>query len=216
MITNALRGTPVSLKGLHNPLDDLAGFDGAINLSTARVLLMATHGYEEAELFDPRQGMLDAGATVVVASFAKEPIVGVRYDRTSGKSVPSLRNLTPDLLLSEVDVHSFDALLLPGGADNPAALRGSSEALDIVRRFAAERKLIASICHASSLLAEAGVIEGRRVTGWSSIRPRLETAGAFVVDEPVVVDGNLISSRMPSDIPAFTAAILSALARVHR
>lgn len=183
------------------------------DISYARVLLMATNGFEEAELFDPRQGLLDAGAIVTLASIDKQPIRGVKFDRQTGQSGLSSRWLTPNLTLGEVDIQQFDVLLLPGGAANPATLRANPDAVDLVRRFAAEGKLVASICHAAVLLAQAGVVEGRRMTGWASIRPTLTQAGANVVDEEVVVDGNLITSRMPSDIPAFTAAVIHALAQ---
>jgi protease I len=114
-------------------------------------------------------------------------------------------------LISEIDAADFDALVLPGGVVNPDKLRMDPKAIALVKDFAAAGKPIASICHGPWLLVEADVLRGRRATAWYSIRTDLKNAGATVIDEEVVVDGNLITSRMPSDIPAFTTAIVAAL-----
>jgi protease I len=175
------------------------------DLSEARVLILATDGFEDSELFDPRQALLDAGAQVTLASIKTDPIQGVKHD-----SEPT-RKITPDLTLDQVDTEEFDALLLPGGVANPDKLRMEERAVAIVEEFFEDDKPVAAICHAPWLLVEADVVDGRRVTSWPSVRTDLENAGANVVDEEVVVDGNLITSRKPGDIPAFSAALVKAL-----
>jgi protease I len=175
------------------------------DLSEARVLILATDGFEDSELFDPRQALLDAGAQVTLASIKTDPIQGVKHD-----SEPT-RTITPDLTLDQVDTEAFDALLLPGGVANPDKLRMEERAVAIVEEFFEDDKTVAAICHAPWLLVEADVVDGRRVTSWPSVRTDLENAGADVVDEEVVVDGNLITSRKPGDIPAFSAALVKAL-----
>lgn len=182
------------------------------DLSNKRVLILATNGFEEAELFKTRQTLIEAGAHVTLTSINKKPIRGVLWDTASGTSIPSDKAITPELIFSEVKVEDFDALMLPGGVVNPDTLRMFPEAIAIIRRFYDARKPVAAICHAPWLLIDAGVVDGRRVTGWPSIRTDLKNAGAQVLDEAVVVDGNLISSRMPADTPAFAAALIRALA----
>ncbi|OZI23883.1 peptidase C56 [Bordetella genomosp. 9] len=180
-------------------------------IQSRRVLMMATHGYEESELFDVRQALLDAGAKVSLASPSRTPITGVVWDEQAGASKDSTRAITPDHLLEDVTVDDYDALVLPGGLSNPDTLRMVPAAVEIVKRFIDEDKTVAAICHAPWMLVEADVLQGRRATGWYSLRRDMSNAGATVVDEPVVVDGRLITSRMPADIPAFAAAIVTAL-----
>lgn len=174
----------------------------------ARVLILAAEGYEEAELLGPRRALMAAGLEVVLASIDKRPIRGVVYDEATGTSKPSKKLITPDLTLREAAALRFDALLLPGGLVNPDRLRIESDAVAIVRRYMAAGVPVAAICHAPWLLVEADVLRGRRATGWFSIHTDLANAGARVVDAAVVVDGNLITSRMPSDIPDFTDALM--------
>lgn len=175
------------------------------DLSQARVLILATDGFEDSELFEPRQALLDAGAKVTLASIKTDPIQGVKHD-----SDPT-RTITPDLTLDQVDTEDFDALLLPGGVGNPDKLRMEDRAVSIVGEFMDDEKIVAAICHAPWLLVEADVVDGRRVTSWPSVRTDLENAGADVADEEVVIDGNLITSRKPDDIPAFSRALIQAL-----
>lgn len=175
------------------------------DLSKARVLILATDGFEDAELFDPRQALLDAGATVTLASIKTDPIQGVKND-----SDPT-RTITPDMTLDQVDTEEFDALLLPGGVGNPDKMRMEERAVAIVGEFMDDDKIVAAICHAPWLLVEADVVDGRRVTSWPSVRTDLENAGGDVVDEEVVIDENLITSRKPDDIPAFNRALVAAL-----
>ncbi len=175
------------------------------DLAQARVLMIATDGFEQDELFKPRQALIDAGATVTLASIATDPIQGVVNDSEKGESI------TPELTLEDVDTDDYDALVLPGGVGNPDKMRLDERAIEIVTEFMEDDKIVAAICHAPWLLVEADVVDGRRVTSWPSVRTDLENAGADVVDEAVVVDGNLITSRKPDDIPAFNAAIIAAL-----
>ena len=178
------------------------------DLSNLRVLMLATDGFEEAELFEPRQALLDAGVQVTLASIKTDEIQGVVNDSEKGKTI------TPDLTLDAVDTEEFDALVLPGGVGNPDKLRMQDRAVEIVEEFMDDDKIVAAICHAPWLLVEADVVDGRTVTSWPSVHTDLENAGADVVDEQVVVDDNLITSRKPDDIPAFNKAIIKALTQV--
>jgi len=175
------------------------------DLSQARILFLAADGFEAVELFEPRRALLDAGATVTLASIGTDPIQGMKNDKDP------VETITPELRLDDVDTEEFDALVLPGGALNPDKMRLQERAVEIVQEFMDDDKIVAAICHAPWLLAEADVVDGRRMTSFPSIRTDLANAGAEVVDEQVVVDGNLITSRKPDDIPAFNAAIIKAL-----
>ena len=169
-----------------------------------RVLIIATDGFEQSELMEPKRLLEEAGAEVAVASLRPGEIRG--WDKENwGESV------AVDLLVGNVSAEDYDALLLPGGQINPDVLRTQRAVIELIREFDAAGKPIAAICHAPWLLAEADLIEGRTVTSWPSIRTDLANAGATVVDEPVVVDGNLITSRKPDDIPAFADALMAAL-----
>lgn len=177
------------------------------DLKEARVLMIAADGFETVELFEPRKALEAAGATVTLASMKIDPIQGMKGD------IEKAETATPDVTLEEVDVDDYDALVLPGGVANPDKLRTEARAVEIVQDFMDDEKIVAAICHAPWLLAEADVIEGRRVTGFESIRTDLENAGADVVNEEVVIDENLITSRCPDDIPAFNEAIIAALGK---
>ena len=172
---------------------------------TQRVLILATNGFEQSELMEPKAALEAAGHETVVASPESGEIRGWK-DQNWGDSVPV------DAALESVDVADFDALLLPGGQMNPDALRMDARVIDLVNDFDDAGKPIAAICHGPWLLVEADIGDGRRVTSWPSLRTDLENAGAEVLDEQVVVDGNLITSRKPGDIPAFNEALLAALA----
>ncbi|MET0246481.1 MAG: type 1 glutamine amidotransferase domain-containing protein [Sphingomonas sp.] len=174
------------------------------DLSRSHVLMIATDGFEQSELFDPRQALLDAGARVTLASLKTDPITGEQGGE-KGKSI------TPDTTIDQVDPADYDALVLPGGVANPDALRMNDRVVGIIRQVFDAGKPVAAICHAPWLLVEADVVKDRRVTSWPSIRTDLANAGATVLDEEVVVDGNLITSRKPDDIPAFVEAIKKAL-----
>ena len=174
------------------------------DIAQTRILILATDGFEQSELFEPRDQLIAAGANVTLASPEMDPIQGMRHDEKGD-------TITPDMLLSDVDPHDYDALILPGGVANPDTLRLDDVAIDIICAFMDADKPVAAICHAPWLLIEADVVDGRTVTGWPSVRTDLANAGADVVDREVVVDGNLITSRKPDDIPAFIEAIKAAV-----
>jgi protease I len=174
------------------------------DLNNARVLMIATDGFENDELFGPRQALIDAGAKVTIASIKTDPIQGEKGGEKADK-------ITPDLVLDDVDSEEFDALVIPGGVGNPDKMRMQDRAVQIVEEFMDDDKIVAAICHGPWLLVEADVVDGRTVTSWPSIRTDLENAGADVVDQEVAIDGKLITSRKPDDIPAFNQAIIAAL-----
>jgi protease I len=173
-------------------------------IANAHVLIMATNRFEESELFGPREILLAKGARVTLASPTREEIMATVHDEPG-------RRITPDLRIDEVDPGEFDALLLPGGVGNPDQLRMNERAVSLIRRFAETGKPVAAICHGPWLLIEADLLRGKRATAWNSIHTDLRNAGATVVDEPAVTDGNIITSRKPDDVPAFTAALIAAI-----
>jgi protease I len=121
------------------------------------------------------------------------------------------KRIAPDLTIEDVDPGDYDALLLPGGVGNPDKLRMNERAVSLIRQFAEAGKPVAAICHGPWLLVEADVLRGRRATAWKSIRTDLRNAGAIVVDEEAVTDGNIVTSRKPDDVPAFTEALIEAI-----
>jgi len=170
------------------------------------VLILATDGFEQSELFEPRKALLDAGAAVTLASIGTDPIQGMQHDEKG-------ETITPDMTLDAVEPGQYDMLLLPGGVANPDKLRMQPQAVEIVRQLVDAGKPVAAICHGPWLLIEADVVDGKRMTSWPSVRTDLRNAGADVVDEAVVVDGQFITSRKPDDILAFNRAVIEALAR---
>ena len=171
-------------------------------ISDARVLIVATDGFEESELFGPREILLSRAADVVLASPDLKPIQATVHD-DPGKTI------RPDITVEQARVEDIDALILPGGVRNPDHLRTNKAAVSLVRAFAEKGKPVAAICHGPWLLVEADVLRGRTATSWPSIRTDLRNAGANVIDEPAVIDGNLVTSRKPDDVPAFTEALIS-------
>jgi protease I len=174
-------------------------------LNGRRVAILATDGVERVELEQPRQALDGAGASTTLLSIKEGEIAARKFD------LEDAGTFTVDRLVYDATTEEFDALLLPGGVANPDKMRLQERAVEIVAEFMEDDKPVAAICHAPWLLVEADVVEGRRVTSWPSVRTDLENAGAEVVDEQVVVDGNLITSRKPDDIPAFNEALLKAL-----
>lgn len=169
-----------------------------------RVLILATDGFEQSELIEPKKALEQAGIETVVASPKQGEIKGWNHTDWGER-------VAVDAGLDEVAADDFDALLLPGGQMNPDALRLEDRVIELIEDFNAADKPIAAICHGPWLLVEADVVDGRTVTGWPSIRTDLENAGADVVDQEVAVDGNLITSRKPDDIPAFSKTLIDAL-----
>ncbi len=174
------------------------------NLTGKKIAILATDGFEQVELTEPKKNLEDAGAKVTVLSLKLGEIKG--WDHTDwGESVKV------DGLVKEAKPDEFDALVLPGGVMNPDVLRTDSSAVTFVRTFMESGKTVAAICHGPWTLIEADVVRGKTMTSWPSVRTDLKNAGAHWVDEPVIVDGNLITSRKPDDIPAFSQAIVEAL-----
>ena len=169
-----------------------------------RVMILATNGFEQSELEQPKANLEDAGYETVVVSPEDGEIRG--WDEKDWGSPVSV-----DLTLAEAEAKEFDALLLPGGQMNPDALRLEDKAIQLVKDFCEAGKPVAAICHAPWLLVEADVVDGRTVTSWPSVRTDLENAGGNVVDQEVAVDENIITSRNPDDIPAFSRALIEAL-----
>ncbi len=175
---------------------------------TQRVMILATNGFEQSELEQPKANLEKAGYETVVVSPDDGEIRGWD-DKNWGNSV------AVDLTVAEAEADDFDALVMPGGQINPDILRMNDKAVQLVRDFNAAGKPVAAICHAPWLLVEAGIVDGKTVTSWPSVRTDLKNAGGKVVDEEAPVDGNLITSRNPDDIPAFSQAIITALERQH-
>ena len=173
-------------------------------ISDAKILIIAADGFEDSELLEPRRILKERGADVTLASLEMGEIEG-----DNGAKVDV------DAVLSSLDIESFDALLLPGGTKNPDKMRMEEGVVAVIRRFADSGRPVAAICHAPWLLIEADVVRGRTVTGWPSIRTDLRNAGGNVVDREVAVDGNLVTSRMPEDIPAFIEAFIGLVERAE-
>jgi protease I len=167
-----------------------------------KALIIATNGFEQDELFRPREALLDEGVEVTLASPSRDPIQGEKHGEKGA-------SITPDALVTDVRAEGYDVLIIPGGVGNPDKMRMDLAAIRLVRDFMTANKPIAAICHGPWLLAEAEVVDGRTLTAWPSIRTDLRHAGATVVDKEVVVDGNLITSRKPDDIPAFNRELLA-------
>lgn len=179
-------------------------------LDGRRVAILAADGVERVELEQPRQALDDAGANTVVVSIASGEI------RARENDLEDAGTFTVDQLVASASVDDYDALLLPGGTVNPDKLRMEPAAVQFVRAFVQSGKPVASICHGPWSFVEADVARGRRLTSWPSVRTDLRNAGAEVVDEPVVTDGNITTSRSPDDLPAFCERIVQEFAGAPR
>jgi protease I len=170
-------------------------------LQGKKIAIMATDGFEEVELTKPMQALKAAGAEVEIVAPKDGEIQGFNHLTPSQK-------IRVDRALGDAEAGDYDALMLPGGVANPDQLRINEEATGFVRAFAKAGKPIGAICHAPWILINAGLAEGRTLTGWPTIRQDLANAGAKVVDQEVVVDNGLVTSRGPKDLPAFCAKIV--------
>ena len=170
-------------------------------VSDSRILIVATDGFEEWELFGPRQILQQRGADVQLASLKLDPIQATVHD-DPGKTI------RPDLTVDDASADDFDALILPGGVRNPDQLRLHGNVIELIRAFDRQRKPIGAICHGPWLLVEADLLRDRTATSWPSIRTDLRNAGAVVIDEAAVTDGNIVTSRNPDDVEAFTDAMI--------
>lgn len=170
-------------------------------IKEAKILIISTDGFEQSELMVPLTKLSDAGATVHVATPDGNDIKGWK-DGNWGDSVKA------DLKIVDVVVDDYICLVLPGGQINPDILRADKAAVQLVRDFVTHDKIVAAICHAPWLLIEAGVVEGREMTGYKSIHTDLKNAGAQVIDAPVAISNGIITSRSPEDLEAFVAKII--------
>jgi protease I len=171
-----------------------------------KIAILATDGYEQVELTDPKKNLEKAGAKVDVISIKSGKIKG--WDHTDWGS-----SVKVDHLVTEVNPADYDALVLPGGQINPDKLRTDKNAVAFIQQFVESGKPVAAICHGPWGLVEADVVKGKTVTSWPSIHTDLKNAGANWVDKEVVQDGNLITSRKPEDIPAFSNQLIETLAK---
>ncbi|MET0703235.1 MAG: type 1 glutamine amidotransferase domain-containing protein [Mycobacterium sp.] len=179
----------------------------ANTLQGKRIAILAADGVERVELDTPRKALQDAGGETELLSLKAGEIQARNND------LESAGTFTVDRVVADASINDYDALLLPGGTVNPDKLRIDDTAVSFVRAFVSSGKPVAAICHGPWTLVEAGVARGRTLTSYPSVRTDLRNAGATVVDDEVVIDGNLISSRSPDDLPAFCNAIVDAFAQ---
>jgi protease I len=175
------------------------------NLQGKKVAILATNGFEQSELLEPRKALDEVGATTKVVSPAEGKIKGWNH-KEWGQEVPV------DITLDSAKANDFDALLLPGGVMNPDHLRMNPQAVEFVRSFIHAGKPVAAICHGPWTLVEADAVRGKTLTSWPSVKTDLKNAGANWVDREVVRDGNLVTSRKPDDIPAFNREMIQMFA----
>lgn len=174
-------------------------------LEGKRVAILATDGFEEAELLEPWKALREAGAAVDIVSLKAGDIRGYRHDQPG-----TLVAATVEVASAEAD--DYDGLVLPGGVRSPDVLRMDRSAVNFVKDFVDAAKPIAAICHGPWTLIEAGGVKGRRLTSWPSLRTDLRNAGAEWVNEEVVVDEGLVTSRKPADLPAFNRKMVEEIA----
>jgi len=181
----------------------------ADTLRGRRIAILATDGFEQAELMEPRKALDEAGATTEVVSLKSGEIKGWKMKDWGDK-------VKVDQTVDHANPKDYDALLLPGGVINPDHLRMEPKAVSFVKEFVATGRPVAAICHGPWTLVEAGVVKGKTFTSWPSVKTDLKNAGANWVDKEVVTDGQFISSRKPDDIPAFNRTLIDMLAKAKR
>jgi protease I len=177
----------------------------ADELKGKRVAFLFTEGAEQAEVVKPLEAVKEAGADVDIVSLQKGEVeMWEHFDKGE--------KITADKAVKDADASDYDGLVLPGGVANPDQLRGDQDAVKFVRAFFEQDKPVGVICHGPWMLVETGVAKGRKLTSWPSLQTDLRNAGAEWVDEEVVVDNGLVTSRKPDDLPAFCAKIVEEFA----
>jgi len=179
------------------------------NLKGIKVAILVEDGFEQVELVEPRKALDEAGAETFVVSPKDERVRGWNFTDWGDE-------LPVDVALDQARPGDFDALLLPGGVINPDKLRMQPQAVEFAKAFFDAGKPVAAICHGPWTVIETGAARGRRIASWPSLKTELRNAGAEWVDEEVVVDGNLVSSRQPDDIPAFNRGMIDLFGRAPR
>ncbi|RRV82327.1 type 1 glutamine amidotransferase domain-containing protein [Stutzerimonas stutzeri] len=174
------------------------------SLNGKRLAILVTDGFEQVELTGPKEALEKAGATAEIISAKNGEVTGWNHTTPASK-------FHVDNTFDSIRMEDYDAVLLPGGVVNSDTIRSDEMAQELVRDAASANKTIAVICHGGWLLISADLVNGKRMTSWPSLTDDLKNAGAEWVDEQVVVDGHLISSRKPDDIPAFSQALIDAL-----
>lgn len=177
----------------------------AKNLEGRRVAIVVANGFEQVEMTSPREALEEAGMETYLVSIEDNRVKGWKHTDWGD-------TFEVDVPIDEANAEDYDALLLPGGVMNPDKLRRDERVLEFVREFFEEGKPVAAICHAPWTLIDAGVVDGRHVTSYPSLRTDLENAGAEWTDAEVVVDQGLVTSRKPEDLPAFNAKMLEEIA----
>lgn len=177
-----------------------------LKLKGKKIAILATDGFEQSELERPKADLEAAGAIITIVSPLKGKITGWK-DKNWGDKI----NVDQEVGSAKSD--DFDALVIPGGVINPDKLRIIPSALTFIKGFVKSHKPIGAICHGPWPLIDAEAVKGKKMTSWISLKTDLENAGAKWVDEEVVVDGNLITSRKPDDIPAFSEALIKAISK---
>ena len=178
-------------------------------LDGKKVAILVTDGFEQVEMTEPRRALEDAGAETKIVSLKTGQIQGLHHMEKGDK-------FDVDFALDEARPEEFDALLIPGGLFNPDALRSNEDALNFARHFFTARKPVAAICHGPQVLITADLVCGRRMTSWPGIKNDMRNAGARWVNQEVVVDNGLVTSRKPDDIPAFNKKMVEEFAEgVH-
>ena len=177
----------------------------ARKLDGKKVAILVTDGFEQVEMTKPREALDEAGAETKIVSLKSGKIHGMHHADKGDK-------FDVDLTLDEARPEEFDALLIPGGLMNPDALRSNDDALEFTRHFFREGKPVAAICHGPWVLIDAGVVRGRTLTSWPAIKNDVKNAGGKWVNEEVVVDNGLVTSRKPDDIPAFNKKMIEEFA----
>jgi len=180
--------------------------DGTLN--RMRIAILATSGVEQVELTEPRKALDEAGARTTLISPKKQKIQGFNH-------FDKAEQFNPEMSLEEADAKDFDAVLLPGGALNADALRMETKAQEIVRQIDESGKPIAVICHGPWLLVSADLVDGRKLASYYTIQDDIRNAGGEWIDKEVVLDDNWVSSRQPSDIPAFNRKMVDLFAEIH-